>query len=56
MDEKFDETTPDGREVEAIVSLEDNKIVTVQKAKKSGQKSTKVRKRFYFIFSTYPKI
>merc|ERR1712189_104086 len=41
LDEKFDETTPDGREVEAIVSLEDNKIVTVQKAKKSGQKSTK---------------
>ena len=41
LDEEFDETTPDGREVSAKVTLEDGKIVTVQKAKKDGQKSTK---------------
>merc|ERR1712203_641374 len=41
LGEEFDETTPDGREVSAIVNLEDGKIVTVQKAKKDGQKSTK---------------
>merc|ERR1712098_745980 len=41
LDEQFDETTPDGREVSAKVTFEDGKIVTVQKAKKDGQKSTK---------------
>merc|ERR1739838_392481 len=41
LGEEFDETTPDGREVKAIVNFEDGKIVTVQKAKKEGQKSTK---------------
>ena len=41
LDEEFDETTPDGREVSAKVTFEDGKIVTVQKAKKDGQKSTK---------------
>merc|ERR1712126_687336 len=41
LDEEFDETTPDGREVSAKVTLEDGKIVTVQKAKKDGQKSTR---------------
>merc|ERR1712096_192909 len=41
LGEEFDETTPDGREVSAVVSFEDGKIVTVQKAKKDGQKSTK---------------
>eukprot|EP00088_Acartia_fossae_P071826 TRINITY_DN9953_c0_g1_i1.p1 TRINITY_DN9953_c0_g1~~TRINITY_DN9953_c0_g1_i1.p1 ORF type:complete len:138 (-),score=43.68 TRINITY_DN9953_c0_g1_i1:54-467(-) len=41
LDEEFDETTPDGREVRAKVTFEDGKIVTVQKAKKDGQKSTK---------------
>merc|ERR1712228_374609 len=39
LGEPFDETTPDGRDVTATV--EDGKIVTVQKAKKEGQKSTK---------------
>merc|ERR1711863_29798 len=29
LGEEFDETTPDGREVTAIVNLEDGKIVTV---------------------------
>merc|ERR1712050_92358 len=41
LGEEFDETTPDGREVSAVVNLEDGKIVTVQKAKREGQKSTK---------------
>merc|ERR1712142_848570 len=39
--EEFDETTPDGREVTATVTFEDGKIVSVQKAKKDGQKSTR---------------
>merc|ERR1712189_162494 len=30
LDEQFDETTPDGREVSAKVTFEDGKIVTVQ--------------------------
>merc|ERR1712027_53115 len=41
LGEPFDETTPDGRDVTATVTFEDGKIVTVQKAKKEGQKSTK---------------
>merc|ERR1712114_97350 len=41
LGEEFDETTPDGRDVTAVVNLEGGKIVTVQKAKKEGQKSTK---------------
>ena len=41
LDEEFDESTPDGREVKAKVTFEDGKIVTVQKAKKEGEKSTK---------------
>merc|ERR1712105_88326 len=42
LGEQFDETTPDGREVTAVVNLDGGKIVTVQKAKKDGEKSTKV--------------
>merc|ERR1719411_794672 len=41
LNEEFDETTPDGRDVRALVTFEDGKIVTVQKAKKEGQKSTR---------------
>merc|ERR1712099_99196 len=41
LGEPFDETTPDGREVTAVCSLEGGKIVSVQKAKTEGQKSTK---------------
>merc|ERR1712215_456648 len=41
LGEEFEETTPDGREVTAVVNLEGGKIVTVQKAKKEGQKSTR---------------
>ena len=38
---EFEERTPDGRDVTAIVKYEGGKIVTVQKAKKTGQKSTR---------------
>merc|ERR1712037_887659 len=41
LGEPFNETTPDGREVTATVTFEDGKIVSVQKAKKDGQKSTR---------------
>merc|ERR1711936_121374 len=41
LGEPFDETTPDGREVTAVCTLEGGKIVSVQKAKKEGQKSTR---------------
>merc|ERR1712212_188029 len=41
LGEQFDETTPDGREVSAVVNLDSGKIVTVQEAKKDGEKSTK---------------
>ena len=43
LGEPFDETTPDGREVTAVCTLEGGKIVSVQKAKKEGQKSTRVQ-------------
>merc|ERR1712212_909099 len=36
--EEFDEITPDGREVTAKVTLEDNKFICEQKAKKPDQK------------------
>merc|ERR1712215_252457 len=41
LGEPFDETTPDGRDVVATVTFEGGKILSVQKAKKEGQKSTK---------------
>jgi len=41
LGEKFDETTPDGREVSSVVTFDDGKLVTVQTAKKEGVKSTK---------------
>ena len=46
LDEEFEETTPDGREVKAIVKMEGNKLVTVQTAKKDGEKSTKSVREF----------
>lgn len=42
LGEEFEETTPDGRDVRAIVTLEGNKLISVQKAKKAGQQSTRV--------------
>ena len=41
LGEEFEETTADGRDVSAVVTFDEGKIVTVQKAKKEGQKSTK---------------
>merc|ERR1719336_3022637 len=41
LGEPFEETSPDGREVNSVVTLEDGKIVTVQKAKVQGEKSTR---------------
>ena len=42
LNEEFDESTPDGRDVKALCTFEDGKIVTVQKAKNEKHKSTKV--------------
>ena len=44
--EEFDETTPDGREVRAIVKREGDTFTSEQTAKKEGQKSTKVVREF----------
>merc|ERR1712219_728 len=44
--EKFDETTPDGRAVDSIVTVEGNKFICVQTAKKEGEKSTKSIREF----------
>merc|ERR1711862_564443 len=44
--EKFDETTPDGRMVDSIVTVEGNKLICVQTAKKEGQKSTRSIREF----------
>jgi len=41
LGEEFDETTADGRDVKGVVTFEDGKIVSVQTAKKEGQKSTR---------------
>merc|ERR1711931_230415 len=41
LGEEFEETTADGRDVTSTVTFDDGKIVTVQKAKKDGVKSTK---------------
>ena len=49
--EEFDETTADGREVTALVTHEGDKFICVQKAKKDGQKSTKVI--FFSIFEVH---
>merc|ERR1712212_922626 len=39
--QEFEETTPDGRDVKSVVNYEGGKIVTVQRAKKPSQKSTR---------------
>merc|ERR1712142_455130 len=46
LGEEFEETTPDGREVKAIVTHEGDKFISVQTATKEGQKSTKVTREF----------
>ena len=47
LDVEFEETTPDGREVTAIVRKEGDKFISEQTAKKEGQKSTKVTREFF---------
>jgi cellular retinoic acid-binding protein 2 len=44
--ENFDETTPDGRSVDSIVTVDGNKFICVQTAKKEGEKSTKSIREF----------
>ena len=46
VDEPFEETTADGREVSALVKLDGNKFICEQTAKKEGQKSTKTVREF----------
>eukprot|EP00095_Tigriopus_kingsejongensis_P006682 maker-scaffold25_size650667-snap-gene-0.20 protein:Tk06682 transcript:maker-scaffold25_size650667-snap-gene-0.20-mRNA-1 annotation:"cellular retinoic acid-binding protein 2" len=46
LGEEFDETTPDGREVKAVVVQEGNSFISTQTAKKDGQKSTKSVREF----------
>lgn len=56
LGEPFDETTPDGREVTAVCTLENGKIISVQKAKKEGDKSTKVYHNISTLLFTTPPI
>ena len=46
MDECFDEITPDGRDVSSVASVEGNKLVLVQNAKKKNQQSTRSIREF----------
>ena len=43
--------TPDGRDVRALATLEEGKIVMVQKAKNEKQKSTKVN---FLMLTCFP--
>merc|ERR1739844_464663 len=47
LGEEFEESTPDGREVKAIVKQEGDKFISTQTAKKEGQKSTEVIREFF---------
>merc|ERR1719270_202506 len=51
--EKFGEATPDGRQVDSIVTVEGNKFICVQTAKKEGEKSTKSIREFTEEGCTY---
>merc|ERR1712203_848479 len=51
--EKFEEATPDGRQVDSIVTVEGNKFICVQTAKKEGEKSTKSIREFTEAGCTY---
>ena len=44
--ENFEETTADGRNVNSIVTIDGNKLICVQTAKKEGEKSTKSTREF----------
>ena len=41
LNEPFDESTPDGREVTTVVTFENSRFITVQTAKNKEEKSTK---------------
>merc|ERR1719378_1500931 len=47
LGQEFEETTPDGRVVKAIVTKEGDKLITVQTAKKEGEKSTRSTREFF---------
>jgi len=40
LGEKFEETTPDGRQVSSLANFENGKLTIVQTAQKQGEKST----------------
>ena len=44
--EEFDDTTPDGRQVSCLVTIEGNKIICVQTAKNKRDASTKSIREF----------
>merc|ERR1712055_843372 len=43
----FEEDTTDGRKCETTVSMEDNKLITMQKAVKKGDKDVKAVREFF---------
>ena len=47
LGEEFQETTPDGRDVTALVTFDGGKLVTVQTARKPGQKSTRTVRQLH---------
>ena len=46
LDEEFDEKTPDGRRVVAVVNKDGDTFTSIQTAKKEGEKSTKAIREF----------
>ena len=46
LGEEYEETTADGRAVRSITTIEGDKMITVQTAKKAGEKSTQNIKEF----------
>ena len=46
LGEEFDEKSPDGREVTAKVTKEGDSFISIQNAKKAGEKSTKIVREF----------
>ena len=46
LGESFDEISPDGRPVTSVVTLEGNKFICIQTAKKHNQRSTKSIREF----------
>ena len=46
LDVEFDEKSPDGRDVKAKVTKEGDSFVSIQNAKKEGEKSTKIVREF----------